>query len=377
MSGAGPGSVGCTVVVGSSQLITTLSALAYLRWRGYQASVLRIVSPKGGEAIHSSTAFEQQLSRLARAEGHGAIIQSNGPLPLDSEQLSCDLLLLPRLDDQEGQTLIAACPAAEVVELGESIGVETRLYSFSSRRIRQRALRGLQARHGAEGFTMAPLIAIHSAVDLPRLRCLLDLCSVFRQQITKEGITAGVLPPEALLVCLPYLKVRTWRWRCKLAGRVVGWRQPPELLNLAYIRAALVPLVRRHPGQPVWIQPHPKNLSHLEILQAALRSTVGASRLQLLAGQAPLELLLIQQLAAGPAQGAVAGFGTNLLAAAVFLHPHAHRVELCEYPRRRGLLGWWRLGRAAFMQRREWLRRRHVQATLSNLQAALQQLSRQ
>ena len=369
--------MGCTVVVGSSQLITTLSALAYLRWRGCQASVLRIVSPKGGESIHSSSAFKQELSRLARAEGHGAIIQSNGPLPLGAEQLACDLLLLPRLDDQEGQTLIAACPAAEVVELGESIGVETRLYSYSSRRIRQRALRGLQARHGAEAFTMAPLSAIHSAVDLARLRCLLDLCSAFRQQIKEDGATARVLPPEALLVCLPYLKVRTWRWRCKLAGRVVGWRQPPELLNLAYIRAALAPLVRRHPCQPVWIQPHPKNLSHLEVLEAALRPTVGASRLQLLAGEAPLELLLIQQLAAGPAEGAVAGFGTNLLAAAVFLHPHAHRVQLCEVPRGRGPLGCWRLGCAALLQRREWMRRRHVQGTLANLRAALQQLSRQ
>ena len=371
--------VGRTVVVGSSQLITTLSALAYLRWRGIQASVLRIVSLKAGDLIHASSAFEQELQRVATAEGHRWIVQSHGPSPLGSEPLHCDLLLLPRLDDQEGQTLLAACPAAEVVELGESIGVETRLYSFSARRTRSRALQALRARHGPDGFTLAPLIPIHRDVEVSRLRCLLELCSAFRWQIETAGRSPEALPSDAALVCLPYLKVRSWRWRFKLAGRQLGWRQPPQLLNLAYIRAALNPLFKCQGGQAVWIQAHPKNHRHRELIQVALQPMAGSgsARLQVLDGTAPLGVLLTQQLMAGPAQGTVAGFGTNLLSAAVFLHPHADRVQLCAAPHGKGPMRWWWRTFTALFQRRELLRRRHVQTTLTNLQSAFQQLNAQ
>lgn len=377
MSASVPGAVGPTVVVGSSQLITTLSALAYLRWRGIQASVLRIVSLKAGELIHASSAFEQELQCLATAEGHRSIVQSHGPTPLGFEPLHCDLLLLPRLDDQEGQTLLVACPCAEVVELGESIGVETRLYSFSARRTRARALQALRARHGPDGFSLAPLVPIHRDVELPRLRCLLEVCSAFRRQIEAAGRSPDAVPSDAVLVCLPYLKVRSWRWRFKLAGRQLGWRQPPQLLHLAYIRAALTPLLTRQGGQAVWIQAHPKNRRHRELIQVALQPMAGSAWLQLLDGEAPLEVLLTQQLMAGPAQGPVAGFGTNLLSAAVFLHPHADRVQLCAAPHGKGPMRWWWRTSTALFQRRELLRRRHVQTTLTNLRCALQQLNGQ
>ena len=77
-----------SVVVLSSQLITTISALAFLRWR----------------------------------------------------EIRCTRLLLPRLDDREGQQMLRAYLTSEVVELGESIGVETSLYSEQGQRSRIKAL---------------------------------------------------------------------------------------------------------------------------------------------------------------------------------------------------------------------------------------------
>ena len=86
---------------------------------------------------------------------------------------------------------------------------------------------------------MAPLIAIHSAVDLARLRCLLDLCSAFRQQIKEDGATARVLPPEALLVCLP--GICRPHLAMALQARRAGGRLAPtaRAAEPGYIRAAV------------------------------------------------------------------------------------------------------------------------------------------
>lgn len=374
MSASLPGSVGPAVVVGSSQLITTLSALAYLRWRGIRASVVRVVSLKAGGLPHSSSAFEHELSRLALAEGHHCFEQSSAPWSASSASLSCALLLLPRLDDQEGQRLLSACRAQEVVELGESIGVETRLYSWSSRRARQRALQALVASHGADAFALAPLIPIQGSVELRRLRCLLEVCAAFRQQITAAEPSVEVLVMDGVLVCLPYLKVRSWWWRITVAGRQLGWRRQPQLLNLSYIRAALEPVFKRPFIQTVWVQAHPKNDGHRDLIQDALQPLAASCTLQLLDGAAPLELLLTRQRKGGLARSIVAGFGTNLLSAAVFLYPDVDRVQLCEAPHGRGLGHWWPWLNTVVFQRRERSRRRHVRATLSNLRQALQQL---
>ena len=56
------------------------------------------------------------------------------------DQLKCSLLLLPRLDEREGQQRLCTYLASEGAERGESIGGETRLYSEQAQRNRIRAL---------------------------------------------------------------------------------------------------------------------------------------------------------------------------------------------------------------------------------------------
>ena len=103
----------CTVVLVSSQLITTLSALAYLRSCKINGADLRVLSLERLDQMHSAHAFEE-LSAL----------------PQRPERLVCDYLLLPRVDHKQGWTLLQHCLPNVVIELGESIGVETKLYSF-------------------------------------------------------------------------------------------------------------------------------------------------------------------------------------------------------------------------------------------------------
>jgi hypothetical protein len=66
----------------------------------------------------------------------------------------------------------------------------------------------------------------------------------------------------------------------------------------------------------------------------------------------------------------VLGFGTNLLAAAVFLAPHHRGVTLCQPAEK----DWWWRWSDPWFNRREWHRSQHVRAVLSNLLAALDRL---
>jgi hypothetical protein len=59
-----------SVVVLSSQLITTLSALAYLRWRGVRGTRLEVVSLYRDDLSHSTKAFQPLLRDLAALDGH-------------------------------------------------------------------------------------------------------------------------------------------------------------------------------------------------------------------------------------------------------------------------------------------------------------------
>ena len=58
-----------SVVVLSSQLITTLSALAYLRWRGIRGIRLEVVSLYRDDLSHSTKAFQPLLLDLAAQMG--------------------------------------------------------------------------------------------------------------------------------------------------------------------------------------------------------------------------------------------------------------------------------------------------------------------
>ena len=113
------------VVVLSSQLITTLSALAYLRWRGIRGTRLEVVSLYRDNLSHSAKAFQPLLQDLAALDGHDCRFITGDSALIEPEPRACSLLLLPRLDDREGQQMLRVYLASEVVELGESMGGNT------------------------------------------------------------------------------------------------------------------------------------------------------------------------------------------------------------------------------------------------------------
>jgi hypothetical protein len=363
-----------SVVVLSSQLITTLSALAYLRWRGLRGTQLEVVSLYRDDLSHSAKAFQPLLQDLAAQDGHDCRFIAGDSAFTEPEPRACSLLVLPRLDDREGQRMLHTYQASEVVELGESIGVETRLYSRSGRRERQRMLRRLHCADGQAVVRQDPLIPFNQPVDPGRLRCLLELCATCRAAFADSPSTNGN-PAPGLMLCLPYLKLKTWRFRWRLMGRSLGWRWTLGIKNRAYFRRAIGAALRPLPADAsLWVQAHPKNETHHGLIERLLAPLRSGRPWQLLPADDPLEVRLSSgwsSEASGPWQ--LLGFGTNLLAAAVFLAPHHRRVKL----RQPDGQGWWRRCSDPWLNRREWRRSQHVGALLSNLLDALDQLQAQ
>ena len=363
-----------SVVVLSSQLITTLSALAYLRWRGLRGTRLEIVSLYRDDLSHSTKAFQPLLRDLAALDGHQCQFIAGDSVLIGPEQRPCSLLLLPRLDDREGQQMLRDYQASEVVELGESIGVETCLYSRAGRRERQRLLQRLRRSEARAVVRQDPLIRLDQPVDSARLRCLLDLCAVSRGALA-ESTSSGVTLAPGVMLCLPYLKLKTWRFRWRLMGRTLGWRQAPVIENRSYVRRAVRAAWRHLPeAAPLRVQAHPKNEAHHGLIEQLLRPLRPDAALEVLASTDPLEVRLASGWSSeGSGRWQVLGFGTNLLAAAVFLAPHHCGVTLCQPADK----VWWRRCSDPWLNRREWRRGEHVRAVLTNLLDALDQVKAQ
>ena len=363
-----------SVVVLSSQLITTLSALAYLRWRGLRETRLEVVSLYRDDLSHSAKAFQPLLQGLAAQHGHQCRFIAGDSALIEPELQACSLLLLPRLDDREGQQMLRAYQASEVVELGESIGVETRLYSEHAQRNRIRALELVRRSQAMASVCLDPLVPFDRPVEPLRLQEMLNICASFRKafadaEAIRRPKVAGVL------LCLPYLRVPKWHVRMRFLGRSFGWRRAPGIENRAYFRRAICAALRPlQADAPLRVQAHPKNETHHGLIERLLASLRPGRSWELLPADAPLEVRLLRGwFGKGSERWPVLGFGTNLLAAAVILSPHHRGVGLCQPAEK----GWWRCFSEHWLNRREWRRSRHVRAVLTNLLDALDQMQAQ
>ena len=236
-----------SVVVLSSQLITTLSALAYLRWRGLRGTRLEVVSLYRDDLSHSAKAFQPLLQGLAAQDGHHCRFITGDSVLIGPAPRACSLLVLPRLDDREGQQMLRTYQASEVVELGESIGVETRLYSEQAQQTRIRALALVRRSQAMASVRLDPLVPLDRPVEPLRLQEMLSICASFQKAFVDSEAIRGP-QPTAVLLCLPYLRVPKWRVRLRLLGRSFGWRWTPGIENRAYFRRAVCAALRPLPA---------------------------------------------------------------------------------------------------------------------------------
>ena len=126
-----------------------------------------------------------------------------------------------------------------------------------------------------------------------------------------------------VLLCLPYLRVPQWHVRWRLLGRSFGWRLAPVIENRTYFKRAICAALRPLPANaPLRVHAHPKNETHHGLIERLLASLRPGRSWELLPADEPLEVRLLRGWSdEGIRRRNVLGFGTNLLAAAVFLSP--------------------------------------------------------
>ena len=130
-------------------------------------------------------------------------------------------MVLPRLDEREGQRMLLTYQASELVELGESIGVQTHLYIWVGRRKRQRMLRRLHCADGQAVVRQDPLIPLIQPVDPGGLCCLLEFCPTCRTAFA-DSLSANGNPAPGLMLCLPYLKLKILALSLAPGGAIAG-----------------------------------------------------------------------------------------------------------------------------------------------------------
>ena len=372
-----------TVVVVASQLITTLSALAYLRHRNITGTDLRMLSLERLDHVHAAHAFEEVLISLAARDGHRCVFGELSALPKEPEGLICDLLLLPRVDHKHGWEVLQRCLPDVVIELGESIGVETKLYSFQARRLRHRSIHHLLESRPSLRLDYSYLVPLDRVVDKLRLQHFLDCCAGFSAMVSeKPSISrpARIFVEGDALLCFPYLKVKKWYFRFELFGKVRGIKCSQKFYDWNYFLARVQhfanDLKANNDVDPcLYVQVHPKNYQNLKLIEHLLKRGLRGVRdvqIKVMPSHAPVELIasgMMNSFASSNIQ--IAGFGTNILSAAAFLQASPHGVILCDKEAEGRIQRLWNFCFDGLIHRRELLRQRHVRKALNNLLAAL------
>ena len=373
----------CTVVLVSSQLVTTLSALAYLRSCKIEGADLRVLSLERLDQMHSAHAFEKVLVSLAARDGHRCVFEELSALPQKPERLVCDYLLLPRVDHKQGRVLLQRCLPNVVIELGESIGVETKLYSFQARRLRHHSMHQLLGWRPRLKLEHSYLVPLDRDVNQSRMQHFLDCCSYFSAMVGREPSLSQ--PVRAfvrgeVLLCLPYLKAKKWHLRVDIFGRVKGIKCSPRFQDWQYfltrVQRYVYSLKTNGTVAPrMFVQVHPKNHQHLELIEKKLIQGlrgVHDLKLEVLPCDTPLEIIasgLVRNFPSADKQ--IAGFGTNILSAAAFLGPQSHSVTLCDERSGGRIKRLWDFCFDVVFNRRELMRQRHVRKALNRLMKAM------
>ena len=373
----------CTVVLVSSQLITTLSALAYLRSCKINGADLRVLSLERLDQMHSAHAFEKVLVSLAARDGHRCVFEELSALPQEPERLVCDYLLLPRVDHKQGRVLLQRCLPDVVIELGESIGVETKLYSFQARRLRHRSIHHLLESRPSLRLEHSYLVPMDRGVDQSRLKHFLECCLNFSSMVDSEPSTSqskSKFVRGEVLLCLPYLKVKKWYLRVEIFGRVKGIKCSPRFQDWQYfltrVQRYVYSLKTNGTVAPrLFVQAHPKNHQNLELIEQKLIQGLRGIhdlKLEVLPCDTPLEIIASSLASNFPsADIQIAGFGTNILSAAAFLGPQSHSVSLCDERSGGRIKRLWDFCFDVVFNRRELLRQRHVRKALNRLMKAM------
>ncbi|MFM7236464.1 MAG: hypothetical protein ACKOYK_06820 [Cyanobium sp.] len=433
------------VIIFSFQFITVLSALAYIKTESIKQPSIYICTNRNASNTRHLELIATYLVPWCEAKGYRCKI-----LFIDDSWSSIptpDLVITPRIDHRLSVAFVDQLRPPVLVETGESIGVEPRLYTFKARHQRRKILERYQAEPYMKAIVQAHVVSV-SSCHQDRLRSLLQICADVKLSMAQSAtamaghhVAIGSDQHEYVLLLFPYLaqknqflrnlsrlryrisKVRfrllktchrNWlrslkilrRRRLRLARVFYALRQtlPPEefhastflqpqvispvvrqrkgssspLPHLAIQQAALF-IRRQHPASTethsiIYLKPHPKNLKQVDAIRDSLLRSLDASgqyAVVPISADVPLEEFLSALPADFPfSRLTIIGYGTNLLAAKLFLYPSQGLSIMLE----NGQSDLFRFFYGCFeflVFRSEFLRKRHVSRLLTSLNEGL------
>ena len=174
--------------------------------------------------------------------------------------------------------MLQRCLPDVVIELGESIGVETKLYSFEARRLRHRSIHHLMKSRPSLRLEHSYLVPLDRGVNSSRLKHFLDCCTGFSSMVGSESSTTQSTSKSIrtfsngdALLCLPYLKVKKWHLRIVLFGQVKGIKCSPRFQDWQYFLSRVQRYVCSLKTNEIlalrlFVKAHPKNHQNLELI---------------------------------------------------------------------------------------------------------------
>lgn len=379
-----------SVAIFSTQFITTLSAFAYILSESLANLEIRIFSLRHPSFQLHSELITDHLIPFCERHGFPCRLLYLDDFPTIA--LHSNLLIIPRIDHRRCIAFVDQVKPSVVVETGESIGVEPRLYSLRARILRRQLIQRFRKAPFLDDLIFAHTVTL-SGCNSRMLETLVSICSELKGPISlhQDSTLALVGPPEkggVVLLLLPYLTHRKTKWPFhKYTRRILRklglfkppdpYRDHPVIHNAANSISNDRDFGGRQASATIYIKPHPKNNHETEVIRTSLlRCLDSADRYTVHSVPADLPLeQLVAGLSATKALSSlrILGFGTNLLAAKVFLYPSAVPVSLVDSASSLITRNVTRVF-DFFIHRSEFLRRRHVSRLLASLNSGLEGL---
>ncbi len=373
----------------TTQFILTINAFSCLLAHEVDVDEIHVISRRHEAWLHDHTLIRHFLLPLIEARGYRtAHAYEDDPL---IHAIRPKAMTVMRIDHQTVIPLIQSLRPEIVIETGESIGVEPKLYALKSRLRRKKVILTTLC------YPFKPRLHFtytcnSSGCNPTLINAALATFSQLREHMPAHPVATQLMQADThtttFLVLLPYLKLHQPHHKLKL----LTWKVRKVLKNLQgrtnqrlilgqtanFINSRLNSTAGRQSFR-VMVKPHPKNFRDLPEILSALAVLLGNHANYAIEGieaESSLEEIF---LAIGPESLAkisisIVGFGTNVLSAMLLQYPYLGRVSLVPIAQTR-------VGRAlrmsfnAIFNRSEFLRRRHVSAMMRSLQSQLSELT--
>ena len=372
----------------TTQFITSLSAVATLTAKDTSITSITFISLRHPSFKQHADLIKKRLVPLTNSLNLKSRFIYEDEL---EDETSFHIMSTPRIDHQASIKLMDRIKPIQIIETGESIGVEPQLYSLKSRIRRASLIKSFENREYLKKISYQYSLMVNNA-NTVLLEQLLNLTNLLKNQSignntpsSSQDLSKFSSSNHTILLLLPFIpnssknfptKVINWFNKRILRKRIKS-HEPIKSRQSKFILQSSQQVIDRRISSSnkdftLCLKFHPKNKKNEKVLAKYYESIVSSNRnvsLELLPADVPIESIIYEFKRFNSCQSLdVYGYGTNLLAVSIFLANKACKVRLCELGGDQNKLK--RMIKSsifALTNQTEYLRRKHVKRLLNNL----------